>query len=63
MHFAGITLNMMTLTGLILGVGMIVDASIVIIENIWQYRERGAKPHLSAILGTDEMIKSVIAET
>ncbi len=61
MHLAGITLNMMTLTGLILGVGMIVDASIVIIENIWQYRERGAKPHISAILGTDEMLKSVVA--
>ncbi len=61
MHFTGITLNMMTLTGLILGVGMIVDASIVIIENIWQYRERGAKPNIAAILGTDEMIKSVVA--
>lgn len=61
MNFAGITLNMMTMTGLILGVGMIVDASVVIIENIWQYRERGAKPRISAILGTDEMFKSVFA--
>lgn len=61
MHLAGITLNMMTLTGLILGVGMIVDASIVIIENIYQYRERGVKPRMSAILGTDEMFKSVVA--
>ncbi len=61
MNFAGITLNMLTMTGLILGVGMIVDASIVIIENIWQYRERGAKPRISAILGTDEMFKSVFA--
>lgn len=61
MNFAGITLNMLTMTGLILGVGMIVDASIVIIENIWQYRERGAKPRISAILGSDEMFKSVLA--
>ncbi len=61
MHLAGITLNMMTLTGLILGVGMIVDASIVIIENIYKYRERGVKPRMSAILGTDEMFKSVVA--
>ncbi len=61
MNLAGITLNMMTMTGLILGVGMIVDASVVIIENIWQYRERGAKPRISAILGTSEMFKSVLA--
>lgn len=61
MNFAGITLNMMTLTGLILGVGMIVDASIVIIDNIYSYRSRGAKPKISAILGSQEMISSVIS--
>ena len=59
MNFAGITLNMMTLTGLILGVGMIVDASIVMIENIYVYRTRGAKPLVSAELGSSEMIMSV----
>ncbi|MGN0740321.1 MAG: efflux RND transporter permease subunit [Treponema sp.] len=61
MNFAGITLNMMTLTGLILGVGMIVDASIVMIDNIYSYRSRGAKPKISAILGSQEMIVSVIS--
>lgn len=61
MNFAGITLNMMTLTGLILGVGMIVDASIVMIENIYVYRSRGAKPKISAILGSQEMLMSVIS--
>ncbi len=61
MSFAGITLNMMTLTGLILGVGMIVDASIVIIENIYAYRSRGAKPKISAVLGSQEMLMSVIS--
>ena len=61
MSFAGITLNMMTLTGLILGVGMIVDASIVMIDNIYSYRSRGAKPKISAILGSQEMIVSVIS--
>ena len=61
MNFAGITLNMMTLTGLILGVGMIVDASIVMIENIYVYRTRGAKPKVAAVLGSQEMIMSVIS--
>lgn len=61
MYFAGITLNMMTLTGLILGVGMIVDASIVMIENIYAYRTRGAKPKIAAILGSQEMMMSVVS--
>ena len=61
MNFAGITLNMMTLTGLILGVGMIVDASIVMIDNIYSYRMRGTKPKISAILGSSEMIMSVLS--
>ncbi len=59
MNFAGITLNMMTLTGLILGVGMIVDASIVMIENIYVYRSRGAKAIVAAELGSSEMVMSV----
>ncbi len=57
----GITLNMMTLTGLILGVGMIVDASIVMIDNIYAYRQRGTKPKVAAILGSQEMLMSVIS--
>lgn len=61
MYFAGITLNMMTMTGLILGVGMIVDASIVILENIYQYRERGSKPAVAAALGTQEMMSSIVS--
>lgn len=61
MNFAGITLNMMTMTGLILGVGMIVDASIVMIDNIYAYRSRGAKPRIAAVLGSQEMVASVIS--
>ncbi len=61
MYLAGITLNMMTMTGLILGVGMIVDASIVILENIHQYRERGAKPSVAAVLGSQEMIAAIVS--
>ena len=61
MSMFGLTLNMMTLTGLILGVGMIVDASIVMIDNIYTYRQRGAKPRTSAVLGSQEMLMSVIS--
>ncbi|MBR4630624.1 MAG: efflux RND transporter permease subunit [Treponema sp.] len=61
MNFAGLTLNMMTLTGLILGVGMIVDASIVMIENIYVYRSRGAKAKVAAALGSQEMVMSVVS--
>ncbi|MBQ9539479.1 MAG: efflux RND transporter permease subunit, partial [Treponema sp.] len=61
MNFMGITLNLITLTGLILGVGMIVDASIVMIDNIYTYRSRGAKPHVAAILGSSEMLMSVFS--
>lgn len=61
MFFAKLTFNMITLTGLILGLGMIVDASVVMIENIFVYRMRGAKAKISAILGSSEMIMSVVS--
>ena len=61
MNFMNITLNIMTLTGLILGIGMVVDASIVMIDNIYSYRMRGTKAKTAAILGTQEMISSVVS--
>lgn len=61
MYFAGLTFNMITLTGLILGLGMIVDASVVMIENIYVYRSRGAKAKISAVLGSSEMLMSVVS--
>lgn len=61
MNIMGITLNIMTLTGLILGIGMVVDASIVMIDNIYSYRMRGTKAKVAAILGTQEMISSVMS--
>ncbi len=63
MYFAGLTLNLMTLAGLVLGVGMLVDNSIVILENIYHYREKGAKLQSAAVLGTTEMITAIIAST
>jgi len=59
----GFTLNLLTMTGLIMGMGMTVDASIVILENIHNYRERGAKPSVSAILGSKEMLRAIVAST
>jgi HAE1 family hydrophobic/amphiphilic exporter-1 len=63
MYFAGLTLNLMTLAGLVLGIGMLVDNSIVILENIYRYREKGAKLGAAAILGTSEMIIAIVAST
>ena len=63
MYFMGITLNMLTMAGLILGIGLIVDCSIVILENIFKYRERGANPNVAAILGSQEVMMSIISAT
>ena len=63
MYFAGMSLNLMTLAGLSLGVGMLVDNSIVILENIFTYREKGAKPVPAAILGSQEMMLAIAAST
>ena len=57
------TLNLLTMTGLIMGLGMTVDASIVILENVHNYRERGAKPQIAAILGSQEMMRAIVAST
>lgn len=61
MVFAGVTLNMITMTGLILGIGMVVDASVVVIENIYSYRERGTSAAVSAAIGTQEVMASVVS--
>jgi HAE1 family hydrophobic/amphiphilic exporter-1 len=63
MYFCGLTLNLMTMAGLVLGIGMLVDNSIVILENIYHYREKGAKLQPAAILGTSEMITAIAAST
>lgn len=63
MYFFDLTLNMISITGLILGLGMIVDSSIVILENIFSYRERGARLIPSAILGSKEMTTAIVTST
>jgi hydrophobic/amphiphilic exporter-1 (mainly G- bacteria), HAE1 family len=61
MRFAGLTLNLMTITGLALGIGNIVDSSIVILDNSYRYREKGAKLTVATILGTQEMVMAITA--
>ncbi|HAF85931.1 MAG TPA: AcrB/AcrD/AcrF family protein [Sphaerochaeta sp.] len=63
MYFMGYSLNLMTLSGLILGLGMTVDSSIVVLENIFRYRERGSKLQTAALLGTKEMIVAISTST
>ncbi|MDR2404592.1 MAG: efflux RND transporter permease subunit [Spirochaetaceae bacterium] len=63
MSVFGFTLNLLTMTGLILGLGMTVDASIVILDNVHNYRFRGAKPEIAAVLGSQEMIRAIVTST
>ncbi|GHV80719.1 hypothetical protein AGMMS49944_25100 [Spirochaetia bacterium] len=63
MYFCGLTLNLMTMAGLVLGIGMLVDNSVVILENIVHYREKGAKLKPAAIIGTSEMVVAITAST
>jgi HAE1 family hydrophobic/amphiphilic exporter-1 len=60
-YFGGFTLNTMTLGGLALGIGMLVDSSIVVLENIYRMQEGGAQPLPAAIDGTNEVAAPIIA--
>lgn len=62
-YFNGITLNLMTLGGLALGVGMLVDNSIVVLENIYRFRELGSSGKDAAIDGTREVGLAITAST
>ncbi|MFA7116571.1 MAG: efflux RND transporter permease subunit [Bacteroidales bacterium] len=63
MYFGGLNLNVMTLGGLALGAGMLVDNSIVVIESIFRNRESGLSAKDAAINGTAEVAGAVIAST
>ena len=62
-YFTGETLNMLTLGGLALGVGMMVDSAIVILENIFRYNEQGYSRVEAAKLGAKEVGPAVIASS
>ncbi|MCF8070462.1 MAG: efflux RND transporter permease subunit [Desulfobacterales bacterium] len=62
--FGGFTLNLMTLGGLALGVGMMVDSSIVVLENIFRRRtEYGEMPEIASVEGAREVESAIIAST
>jgi hydrophobic/amphiphilic exporter-1 (mainly G- bacteria), HAE1 family len=63
MYFQGITLNMMSLGGLSLGIGRLVDDAIVTIENIYRHCELGLKPKEASVVGANEVSAAVIAST
>lgn len=64
MYFSGVTLNIISLSGLALGVGMLVDNSIVVIENIYRMRnEEGASAKIAAIEGARQVSGAILAST
>ncbi|HEB31038.1 MAG TPA: efflux RND transporter permease subunit [Spirochaetes bacterium] len=63
MYLFDLSINMMSLGGLALGIGMLVDNSIVVLENIFRYREFGAKPAEASKLGSQEMANAIVAST
>ncbi len=63
MHGAGFTLNTVTFGGLALGVGMLVDNAIVVLESIFQQRERGARPLEAALTGSKQVALAVASST
>lgn len=63
MYFNGLTLNVMTLSGLALGAGMLIDNVIVVIESIFRNREQGLERREAIINGTTEVAGAVIAST
>ncbi|KAB3534835.1 efflux RND transporter permease subunit [Alkaliphilus pronyensis] len=63
MYFFDLTLNLLSLGGFALGVGMLVDNGIVVTENIHRFREEGSSTKLAAINGTKEVTMAVTAST
>ncbi len=62
-YFGGLTMNMMTLGGLALGIGMLVDNSIVVLENIYRYRQEGLGRIEAASRGSQEVGMAIVAST
>lgn len=62
-YFGGFTLNLMTFGGLALGIGMLVDSSIVVLENIYRQRESGKSAMEASLLGTSEVGSAIVAST
>lgn len=63
MYFSGVTINMISLSGLAVAVGMLVDNSVVVIENIYRLRSKGANVIQAAVSGAGQVAGAVIAST
>ena len=63
MYFSGFTLNLMTMGGLALGIGMLVDNAIVVLENIYRLREGGMDRIRAAEQGSEEVMAAIVAST
>jgi HAE1 family hydrophobic/amphiphilic exporter-1 len=63
MYFSDVTMNMMTLGGLALGIGMLVDNAIVVLENIFRHRTEGMNIKEASVLGANEVATAVTAST
>ena len=63
MYFTNITLNVISLSGLALGVGMLVDNSIVVIENIYRLRNKGVSAARAAVMGANQVAGAIFSST
>ena len=63
MYFSGVTLNMISLSGLAIGVGMLVDNSVVVIENIYRLRNLGIPPIKAALNGAKQVAGAIASST
>lgn len=63
MYFSGVTLNVISLSGLAVGVGMLVDNSVVVIENIYRIRSEGASAAKASVYGAVQVTGAIIAST
>jgi len=63
MYFAGVSINIISLSGLAIAVGRLVDDSVIVIENIYRLRTKGYSPIKAAVTGTTQMLGPIIATT
>ena len=63
MYFSGVTINMISLSGLAVAVGMLVDNSVVVIENIYRLRAKGASVYQAAVAGAGQVLGAITAST
>ena len=63
MYFSGVTMNVISMSGLAIGIGMLVDNSIVVIENIYRLRSEGVSVKVAAVQGVREVAGAITAST